>query len=54
MAQLGEFKLRTFLGKIDLNHAEAVADLIVNSASTQQLTIQQIRVGFSSEIIKLH
>jgi tRNA modification GTPase len=55
MANAGEFTMRAFLnGKMDLSQAEAVADLISSeNAASHQLAIQQMRGGFSNEIIKL-
>ncbi|MFD1294178.1 tRNA uridine-5-carboxymethylaminomethyl(34) synthesis GTPase MnmE [Lutibacter holmesii] len=54
-ADAGEFTLRAFLnGKMDLSQAEAVADLIAsNSAASHQVALQQMRGGFSSEIVNL-
>ena len=54
-ANPGEFTLRAFLnGKMDLSQAEAVADLIASdSAAANQIAMQQMRGGFSSEIKKL-
>jgi len=53
MATAGEFTLRAFLnGKMDLSQAEAVADLIASdSAASHQMAIQQMRGGFSNEIL---
>lgn len=55
MATPGEFTMRAFLnGKIDLSQAEAVADLIASdNEAAHQLAINQMRGGFSNEIIKL-
>jgi len=55
MAQPGEFTQRAFLnGKMDLSQAEAVADLIAShSASSHKVALNQMRGGFSSELIKL-
>jgi tRNA modification GTPase len=55
LAKPGEFTLRAFLnGKMDLSQAEAVADLIASSsASSHKVAIEQMRGGFSSEIISL-
>lgn len=55
MAQAGEYTLRAFLnGKIDLSQAEAVADLIASdNEASHQIAIQQMRGGFSNEILKL-
>jgi len=54
-AKPGEFTLRAFLnGQLDLSQAEAVADLIAsNSKASQQVAIQQLRGGFSSELKQL-
>ena len=51
-ANPGEFTLRAFLnGQLDLSQAEAVADLIAsNSQASQQIAMQQMRGGFSSEL----
>ncbi|MFN3754660.1 tRNA uridine-5-carboxymethylaminomethyl(34) synthesis GTPase MnmE [Flavobacterium sp.] len=55
MAQAGEFTLRAFLnGKLDLSQAEAVADLISSdNEASHQIAMQQMRGGFSNEIVKL-
>lgn len=55
MAQAGEFTLRSFLnGKMDLSQAEAVADLISSdNEASHQIAMQQMRGGFSKEIVKL-
>ena len=55
MAQPGEFTQRAFLnGKMDLSQAEAVADLIAsNSAASHKVALNQMRGGFSSELVKL-
>ena len=55
LAKPGEFTMRAFLnGKMDLSQAEAVADLIASSsASSHKVAIQQMRGGFSSEIVNL-
>lgn len=52
MASRGEFTLRAFLnGKMDLNQAEAVADLIASDTEqSHQLALQHMRKGFSEEI----
>ncbi|MFB9841701.1 tRNA uridine-5-carboxymethylaminomethyl(34) synthesis GTPase MnmE [Mucilaginibacter ginsenosidivorans] len=54
-AKPGEFTLRAFLnGQLDLSQAEAVADLIAsNSKASQQVAIQQLRGGFSSQLQQL-
>ena len=54
-AQAGEFTLRAYLNKkMNLSHAEAVADLIASeTASAHQLAIQQIRGGFSEKMEEL-
>lgn len=55
IAKPGEFTMRAFLnGKMDLSQAEAVADLIASSSATShKVAVQQIRGGFSSEIVNL-
>jgi tRNA modification GTPase len=55
MANAGEFTLRAFLnGKLDLSQAEAVADLISSdNEASHQIAMQQMRGGFSNEILKL-
>lgn len=55
MAQAGEFTLQAFLNaKMDLNQAEAVADLIASESETaHQIALQQMRGGFSSELKEL-
>jgi tRNA modification GTPase len=55
MANAGEFTLRSFLnGKMDLSQAEAVADLISSdNEASHQIAIQQMRGGFSNEIMQL-
>ena len=52
LAQAGEFTKRAFLnGKLALNQAEAVADLIASdSKASHQVALQQMRGGFTSEI----
>ncbi|MDB5016862.1 MAG: mnmE, partial [Mucilaginibacter sp.] len=54
-ATAGEFTLRAFLnGQLDLSQAEAVADLIAsNSKASQQVALQQLRGGFSSQLRSL-
>lgn len=54
-AEAGEFTLRAFInGKMDLSQAEAVADLIASdSKASHQIALQQMRGGFSSEIVDL-
>ena len=54
-AEAGEFTLRAFLNaKMDLSQAEAVADLINSeNAASHQMAMQQMRGGFSNEILKL-
>lgn len=51
----GEFTQRSFLnGKMDLSQAEAVADLIAStSAGMHRLALNQMRGGFSNELIRL-
>jgi len=55
MANAGEFTLRSFLnGKMDLSQAEAVADLILSdNEASHQIAMQQMRGGFSNEIMQL-
>ena len=55
LAQPGEFTQRAFLnGKMDLSQAEAVADLIAStSAASHRMAMNQMRGGFSNELIKL-
>lgn len=55
MALPGEFSRRAFMnGKMDLSQAEAIADLIAStSSSNHKLALQQMRGGFSRELDKL-
>lgn len=55
LAKPGEFTQRAFLnGKMDLSQAEAVADLIAStSAASHRMAMNQMRGGFSNELIKL-
>lgn len=55
LALPGEFTQRAFLnGKMDLSQAEAVADLIASSsAAAHRMAINQMKGGFSAELIKL-
>ena len=55
VASPGEFTLRAFLnGKMDLNQAEAVADLIASeNEGSHNLAIQQMKNGFSNDLKKL-
>ncbi|WP_294139408.1 tRNA uridine-5-carboxymethylaminomethyl(34) synthesis GTPase MnmE [uncultured Sanguibacteroides sp.] len=55
LAHPGEFTRRAFLnGKMDLSQAEAVADLIASSsAAAHKMALNQMRGGFSKELIKL-
>jgi len=55
LAQPGEFTQRAFLnGKMDLSQAEAVADLIAStSAASHRMALNQMRGGFSNELVKL-
>ena len=55
LAKPGEFTLRAFMnGKMDLSQAEAVADLIAStSSSSHKVAMQQMRGGFSGEIVNL-
>nr|WP_314785225.1 tRNA uridine-5-carboxymethylaminomethyl(34) synthesis GTPase MnmE [uncultured Capnocytophaga sp.] len=52
LADAGEFTKRAFLnGKLALNQAEAVADLIASdSKASHQVALQQMRGGFTSDI----
>jgi tRNA modification GTPase len=54
-AKPGEFTLRAFInGQMDLSQAEAVADLIAsNSKASQQVALQQLRGGFSTQLQQL-
>ncbi|MBL6649757.1 MAG: tRNA uridine-5-carboxymethylaminomethyl(34) synthesis GTPase MnmE [Flavobacteriaceae bacterium] len=55
VAKPGEFTLRAFLnGKMNLNQAEAVADLIASeNEGAHNLAIQQMKSGFSNNLKKL-
>ena len=55
LAKPGEFTQRAFLnGKMDLSQAEAVADLIAsNSEASHRMAMNQMRGGFSNELLKL-
>ena len=55
LAQPGEFTQTAFLnGKMDLSQAEAVADLIAStSAASHRMAMNQMRGGFSTELMKL-
>ncbi len=55
IANPGEFTQRAFLnGKMDLSQAEAVADLIYSTTkAAQKVAINQMRGGFSSELVRL-
>lgn len=55
VANPGEFTLRAFLnGKMDLNQAEAVADLIASeNEGSHKLAMQQMKSGFSDDLKKL-
>lgn len=55
LALPGEFTRRAFLnGKMDLSQAEAVADLIASSsAAAHRVALQQMKGGFSAELMKL-
>lgn len=55
LSQPGEFTQRAFLnGKMDLSQAEAVADLIAStSAASHRMALNQMRGGFSNELMKL-
>lgn len=54
-AKPGEFTMRAFLnGQFDLSQAEAVADLIASdSKASQQVALQQLRGGYSTELQSL-
>lgn len=55
LARPGEFTQRAFRnGKMDLSQAEAVADLIAStSAASHRMALNQMRGGFSNELMKL-
>ena len=55
VANPGEFTLRAFInGKMDLNQAEAVADLIASeNEGSHKLAIEQMKNGFSNDLKKL-
>lgn len=55
LATPGEFTQRAFLnGKMDLSQAEAIADLIHSkSEAARRVALQQMRGGFSNELMKL-
>ena len=55
VANPGEFTLRAFInGKMDLNQAEAVADLIASeNEGSHKLAMQQMKSGFSNYLKKL-
>ena len=55
LANPGEFTLRSFInGKMDLNQAEAVADLIASdNESAHKLAIQHMKSGFSNDLKNL-
>ena len=55
IANPGEFTLRAFInGKMDLNQAEAVADLIASeNEGSHKLAMQQMKSGFSNDLKKL-
>jgi tRNA modification GTPase len=55
LAKPGEFTQRAFMnGKMDLSQAEAVADLIAStSAASHRMALNQMRGGFSTELMKL-
>ena len=55
VANPGEFTLRAFInGKMDLNQAEAVADLIASeNEGSHKLAMQQMKSGFSNDLKKL-
>ena len=55
VANTGEFTLRAFInGKMDLNQAEAVADLIASeNEGSHKLAMEQMKNGFSNDLKKL-
>ena len=55
VANPGEFTLRAFInGKMDLNQAEAVADLIASeNEGSHNLAMEQMKNGFSNDLKKL-
>ncbi|MDA7717089.1 tRNA uridine-5-carboxymethylaminomethyl(34) synthesis GTPase MnmE [bacterium] len=55
VANPGEFTLRAFInGKMDLNQAEAVADLITSeNEGSHKLAMEQMKNGFSNDLKKL-
>ena len=55
VANPGEFTLRAFMnGKMDLNQAEAVADLIASeNEGSHKLAMEQMKNGFSNDLKKL-
>jgi len=55
VANPGEFTLRAFInGKMDLNQAEAVADLIASeNEGSHKLAMQQMKSGFSNDLRNL-
>ena len=55
VANPGEFTLRAFInGKMDLNEAEAVADLIASeNEGSHKLAMEQMKNGFSNDLKKL-
>ena len=55
VANPGEFTLRAFInGKMDLNQAEAVADLIASeNEGSHRLAMEQMKNGFSNDLKKL-
>lgn len=55
LAKAGEFTQRAFFnGKMDLSQAEAVADLIAsNSAASHRMALNQMRGGFSTQLMNL-
>lgn len=52
MARAGEFSQRAYLnGRMDLSHAEAVADLIASESKAQHtMAMKQLRGGYSEEL----
>lgn len=55
LAKAGEFTMRAFSnGKMDLSQAEAIIDLInATSSASHKIALQQMRGGFSNELLKL-
>lgn len=55
MAEPGEFSRRAYLnGRMDLSHAEAIADIIAAESKAQhQMAMRQLRGGYSEELNRL-